>query len=138
MKKEIINVKKEVQNKLRYNQMLLLISLALGTYFFVATGEIYIVLMFLVIGALSLPNINNSKSDLDKIFKHEFEDLSVKIVDIFPEKHSSKNKNWIIFACDEKNKIHEVTVHDDSYKINDQIQIKRTPGLRLIIEIKKI
>ncbi|WPS85397.1 hypothetical protein SMD22_01855 (plasmid) [Brevibacillus halotolerans] len=85
-----------INKKLRYNQLLLVISVVLAIiFFFIQRGNLLWSGYFLLIGSLSLPNINRCKEDIILFKNNKLKSEKGKVLDIFPEKESGPN--WIIF-----------------------------------------
>lgn len=126
-----------INRKLKTNQLLLLASIAIAVIIFIWDRNwVWWSLYFLVIGALSLPNINKCKED-KKLFKeNQFKSVQGKVLDVFPEKEGGKN--WIIFLQEEnKHKILEFVVNTQpNVSIDQHIVITYTPRMNIPVQIK--
>ena len=91
-----------IKKKLRTNQLLLAISVLISLSIVITNkNNVYWALYFAIIGALSLPNINNCKQDLLDYRKNKLISVTGNVLEIFPERNTENvndsNMNWIIF-----------------------------------------
>lgn len=125
-----------VRKKLRTNQLLLFISIAIGiTIFIINSDSVLWSLLFVCIGSLSLPNINKIKEDM-KLFKsNQFKKTGGKVVDVFPE--TDGGENWIIFLEEsEKSKVIEFVVSGNpNVSVNDDIIVHFTPKMKIPVKV---
>lgn len=133
------DVSNELKSKLRYNQLLLLLAL-LGTVItlIMLSNYIFVPILFILFGSLSLPNINKCKADLDNVDKNNFITIKGEVVDYFPESTSDNNKLWILFILIEDS-VQEVFFKTDvKLEKNNDIEIKVTPNTKIPVEILQV
>lgn len=89
-----------IGKRLKKSQLLLMISVVIASgvaYLGTQSGASYYIwaMYFVLIGALSLPNINKCKKDLIDYHKNILSHTEGKLLDLFPEKE--EDGKWIIF-----------------------------------------
>ena len=78
-----------IKKKLRTNQLLLAISVLISLSIVITNkNNVYWALYFAIIGALSLPNINNCKQDLLDYRKNKLISVTGNVLEIFPERNT--------------------------------------------------
>lgn len=128
---------KVIHRKLKTNQLLLLISILISLAIFVLDRSyVWWSLYFLLIGALSLPNINRCKEDRKLFKENKFNEVRGKVLDLFPEKDGGQN--WIIFLEEEHtSKLQEfVTSVKPSIEIDQMVAVTYTPKMNIPVRIE--
>lgn len=136
------NVESTLKKKLKNSQILLSISIfisgivvALG----LATGSDYYIwaLYFVLIGALTLPNINKSKKDLIDYKKNLLKETEGKVLDVFPEPDNSGK--WTIFLEVEgnENAVGFTFPSEPKIELDSTIKVSHTIILNVPVKIKK-
>lgn len=126
-----------VRKRLRTNQILLGISIAIALVMFYLKGiYIYWSLYFVLIGSLNLPTINKTKSDLHFFKKNEVDSTQGKVLDVFPEKED--NGNWIMFleVEGEKDPIEFVLSAKPYVEVNNTVSISHTRLLKIPFKVQ--
>lgn len=130
---------KVIHRKLKTNQLLLFISIIISLAIFVLDRSyVWWSLYFLLIGALSLPNINRCKEDR-KLFKEsKFKEVKGKVLDLFPEKDGGQN--WIIFLEEENtSKLQEFVVSvKPNIEVEQFVVITYTPKMNIPVRIELV
>jgi len=127
---------KIIRKKLRNNQWLLAVSIIISlTIFMWSTDYVFWSIYFLAIGALSLANINNCKSDLKHFKDTTLEIVRGKVLDVFPE--NEKEQNWILFLQEEKSsKIREFIVpFKPKIQMEQECEAHYTPKMEILVKI---
>lgn len=125
-----------IRQRLRLNQFLLFISIAISLTIFIWRHDyVFWSLYFLTIGSLSLYNINHAKYDRRSFQKGEFRSTQGVLIDVFPENDSGKN--WIIFLQEEDGKIKEFLVpKKPDVKLQQTCQCFYTPKNEILVKIQ--
>ncbi|MFF2531473.1 hypothetical protein ACFVS2_21435 [Brevibacillus sp. NPDC058079] len=129
-----------INKKLRYNQLLLVISIVLAViFFFVQRENLLWSGYFLLIGSLSLPNINRCKEDIELFKNNRFASETGKVLDVFPEKEGGSN--WIIFletdsSTNKKDQLLEFVVPaEPGVKETQVVTVHYTPKMSIPVRI---
>lgn len=130
---------KIIQRKLKHNQILLAASVLIALVLFVIQNEnVLWSIYFLLIGALSLPNINRCKSDRKTFNEKNFEVSRGTVLDLFPE--TENGTNWIIFVDDpssNKAKVTEFVVPaKPEVNVGDSVIIHFTPKMNIPVAVR--
>jgi hypothetical protein len=132
---------KVINKKLRYNQMLLCISVLFATvFFFIQRDNLLWSIYFVIIGSLSLPNINRCKEDRMLFQNNKLQTKSGKVLDVFPERDGGTS--WIIFLeSDSLNKKKEnllefIVPEEPKVKENESITVHYTPKMSIPVRIE--
>jgi hypothetical protein len=130
-----------IKKKLKTSQILLtisiLISIGVTCIGFHSEPSYYLWAMyFVIIGALSLPNINKCKKDLLDFRKNMISYTEGKVLDVFPERE--ENGNWIIFLDveGEKDIVEFVVPSKPSIQVESMIRIHHTNILKVPVKIE--
>jgi hypothetical protein len=130
-----------IKKKLKTSQLLLMISIIISmsvAYIGFRSGASYYLwaMYFVIIGALSLPNINRCKKDLLDFRKNMISYTEGKVLDVFPEKED--NGNWIIFLDveGEKDIVEFVVPSKPSIQVESVIRIHHTNILKVPVKIE--
>lgn len=137
------NVETTLKSKLRNSQVLLGIAILIS-FIVVAvglmTGSNYYIwaLYFVLIGALTLPNINKSKKDLIDYKKHLLTDTKGKVLDVFAE--TDNTGKWTIFLEIDENTEPVVFTFPSkpSVDVDTTIKISHTIIFKVPVQIQKI
>lgn len=134
-------VEKQINKKLRNSQLLLVASIMIAfsvALFGALTNQNYYLwaMYFVIIGALTLPNINKCKKDLVDYKQNKIAVTEGKVVDIFPEKEDEGN--WILFLDVEgqKNISEFLFPQKPSIEPNQTIKLVHTSVLNIPIQIE--
>lgn len=135
----IKDYEKIIKDKLRNNQLLLILSVILGMGVFIMNTEnVYWAMLFILIGALCLPNINKCKKDLRNQKYGIIKITEGKVLDVFPEREGKEDSNWIIFLeVPGKKKIGEFIVPiKPEIEIDSNIKIYHTEAMHVPTKIE--
>jgi hypothetical protein len=130
-----------IKKRLKTSQLLLLISVVIAggvAYLGATAGTSYYIwaMYFVVIGALSLPNINRCKKDLLDYNKNLISLTEGKVLDVFPEKE--EDGKWIIFLDVEgqKDVVEFIIPTKPSIQAETSIKVFHTNILKLPVRIE--
>lgn len=135
----IKDYEKIIKDKLRNNQLLLILSVILGMGVFIMNTEnVYWAMLFILIGALCLPNIDKCKKDLRNQKYGIIKITEGKVLDVFPEREGKEDSNWIIFLeVPGKKKIGEFIVPiKPEIEIDSNIKIYHTEAMHVPTKIE--
>ena len=128
---------KIINKKLKTNQFLLAVSILIGLiiFYFNRNHSLWAIL-FIAIGSLSLPNINNCKQDLADFRAGKLKDIEGLVLDVFPEKNSVNNSNWIIFL-ESRKKLKEFVVSEKpEIDVDSVVKIYHTTKMGIPVKIE--
>lgn len=130
-----------IKKKLKTSQLLLAASVLIAggvAYLATTSGTSYYIwaMYFVVVGALSLPNINKCKKDLLDYHKNNVGFTEGKVVDVFPE--NKEDGNWIIFLDVEEKKgvVEFIVPFKPSISIEQTVKIFHTNILNVPVKIE--
>jgi len=128
-----------IRKQLKISQLLLFVSILLaGAVLLFSQDNYFWALYFVLIGAMSLPNINKCKKDLINIKENALLIVEGKVMDIFPEKDGSDK--WIVFIEEaETKKMHEFLLPGtvNELKEGTDVQLYYSEKLKLPITIQQ-
>lgn len=134
-------IEKTIKKRLKTSQLLLLVSVVIAggvVYLGTIAGASYYIwaMYFVVIGALTLPNINKCKKDLLDYHKNVISYTEGKVLDVFPEKEETGK--WIIFLDVEGNKdvVEFIVPTKPSIEPEKTIKVFHTNILKLPVRIE--
>jgi hypothetical protein len=124
-----------INKKLRTNQLLFYISVLIALTVFIFTQNPLWSFYFLIIGALSLPNINKCKEDRKLVREEKFNIVTGKVLDVFLERE--EGVNWILFLENENKNVLEYLIHGDPHVDQEgQATIYISPKMKIVVKVE--